>query len=421
MALSYPENTVWYIEARPWSGTKKEPGFAPVKAVSMGSGVVVTFTRTLENGECKIRTYILTCAHVVRSRDKITKERDDLLLEDIICYPPGKGFIGTAEKSRKSGTIDSAYAKPASVSTYSPCKSELGPRLEHLRNDPASDWVLLEIHDPAFRNQLSVNALHKENLLVEQRIQAIGFPGGAVDWKNGSIVEVVTARDFRFRVDSEAGMFNYEGPEEARPGMSGCGIFDEKGTLVGIHRSSTDAVMKRSGIRADAIARQLLEKYQMDFSPGVSSNRRRKDWWSALKRPFFAIVVCGCLVVIPLWVRQIHTSKKVLWEQNWHIINEYHGEWCLNVAPEEGGGCWTNREQFLSILNAFDFVNNKELEKKREQLIVLVRKSNAHPKGDQYHNMSYTEEIKSLESELKRAIRNEAVSYGISIDNDRRD
>ena len=88
------------------------------------------------------------------------------------------------------------------------------------------------------------------------------------------------------------------------------------------------------------------------------------------------------------------------------------------LAPEEGGGCWTNREQFLSILNDLNFSDNQELEKKREHLITLVRKSGANPKGDQYHNMMYTEEIKSLESSLKRAIRKEAASYGVTVNYD---
>ncbi|MCI5212794.1 MAG: hypothetical protein D3910_29280, partial [Candidatus Electrothrix sp. ATG2] len=140
MPLSYPENTVWYIEARPWSGPEDKPGFAPVKAASMGSGVVVTFTRKLANGERQARSYILTCAHVVR-------DRNDCLLEDIICYPPGKGFIRTGEDTRKSGTFEDANVQAASVSKYSPCKGECGPRPEELRDDPASDWVLLEVHD----------------------------------------------------------------------------------------------------------------------------------------------------------------------------------------------------------------------------------------------------------------------------------
>jgi hypothetical protein len=89
-----------------------------------------------------------------------------------------------------------------------------------------------------------------------------------------------------------------------------------------------------------------------------------------------------------------------------------------SAAPEEGGGSWTNREQFLSMLNALDFSSDNELERKQEQLFRLVRESEENPRGDQYYNMRYTMEIRTLEFELKRAIRNKAAFYGISVDND---
>ncbi|MCP4363944.1 MAG: trypsin-like peptidase domain-containing protein [Planctomycetes bacterium] len=378
MALSYPENTIWYIEARPWSGTKEEPGFAPAKAVSMGSGVVITFIKLTSNGERVPRSYMLTCAHVVRNRD-------DLLLEDVICYPPGKGFVGTAENTRRSGE-GVAKARAAVISKYSPCKGERGSRPETMRSDPASDWVLLKIDYPSFRNQPSVQKLRKDDLSADQLFRVIGFPGGAGIWEDGDIVGATIVRDFRLRAHSKPGMIAYEGPEETRPGMSGCGIFDDAGALVGIHRSNTDSVMKRGGIRAKAIARYLKNTYQLDFKSKPKS-----------------------------------VSMKVVWEINWHTINEPRGSMGSSAAPEEGGGSWTNREQFLSMLNALDFSIDKELEKKQEQLVKLVRESEENPRGDQYYNMRYTSEIRTLEFELKRAIRNKAVSYGISVDNDRRD
>ncbi|MCP4702757.1 MAG: trypsin-like peptidase domain-containing protein, partial [Gammaproteobacteria bacterium] len=264
MALSYPENTVWYIEARPWQGPDKDnPGFAPVEPTSRGSGVVITLTKELPNDERKTQTYLLTCAHVVR-------DRKDLLLEDIICYPPGLGFVGTGEKTRKSGEFEKSTVQTASVSKYSPCKGERGPRPDELSNDPASDWVLLEIDDATFRHQPSVKALLREDgLSADATLQVTGFPGGDITWTNGDMVSPATARGFRLRGYSTPGILDYEGSEETHAGMSGCGIFDEKGTLVGIHRSSTDAAMKREGVRAAAIARQLLENYQMEFSSGI--------------------------------------------------------------------------------------------------------------------------------------------------------
>ncbi|RWX42985.1 Trypsin-like peptidase domain-containing protein [Candidatus Electrothrix aarhusensis] len=379
MTLTYPENTVWYIEARPWSGDRNNPGFAPVKAAARGSGVVVTFIRTTTTAEGEeqreVRSYLLTCAHVVR-------DREDLLLEDIICYPPGKGFVGTAENTRRSGE-GVAKARAAVVSKYSPCQGDRGRRPEHLRNDPASDWVLLKVDHPSFRNQPSVEELHENELSEDQLFEVVGFPGGALIWEDGDIVKATVAKDFRPRVHPQPGMIDYEGPEETRPGMSGGGIFDETGVLVGIHRSNTDSVMKKGGIRAEAIAQYLTNAYQLDFKSKPKS-----------------------------------VSMKVVWEINWHTINEPRGSMGSSAAPEEGGGSWTNREQFLSMLNALDFSSDNELERKQEQLDRLVRESEENPRGDQYYNMRYTMEIRTLEFELKRAIRNKAVSYGMSVDND---
>lgn len=258
MSLSYPENTIWYIEARPWSGTEDNSGFVQAAPVTQGSGVVVTFIKVLSTGERAPRSYILTCAHVVR-------DRDDLLLEDIICYPPGKGFVGTADNTRRSGE-GVAKARTAIVSKYSPCKGERGSRPEAVRNESASDWVLLEIDHPSFRNQPSVQELRKDEPSEDQLFQVIGFPGGASTWEDGDIVDATIARDFRLRAHSKPGMIAYEGPEETRSGMSGCGIFDDAGALVGIHRSNTDSVMKRGGIRADVIARHLRSTYQIEFA-----------------------------------------------------------------------------------------------------------------------------------------------------------
>jgi hypothetical protein len=375
MALNYPENTVWYIEARPWSGTEDKPGFVPAKAVSMGSGVVVTFIKVKSTGERVPRSYILTCAHVVRNRD-------DLLLEDIICYPPGKGFVATAENTRRSGE-GVAKARAAVVSEHSPCQGNRDRRPDDLRNDPVSDWVLLKIGHPSFRNQPSVVELRENELSEDQLFEVVGFPGGALIWEDGDIVKATIARDFRPRAHAKSGMIDYEGPEETRRGMSGGGIFDDAGALVGIHRSNTDVVMKRGGIQSEVIVRYLKEMYQLDFKAQKKS-----------------------------------VSMKVVWEINWHTINEPRGSMGSSAAPEEGGGSWTNREQFLSMLNALDFSSDNELERKQEQLFRLVRESEENPRGDQYYNMRYTMEIRTLEFELKRAIRNKAAFYGISVDND---
>ncbi|RWX42984.1 Trypsin-like peptidase domain-containing protein [Candidatus Electrothrix aarhusensis] len=268
MEPDYPENTVWYIEARRWSGTKENPGFVKRDPVTRGSGVVITFSKLLDNGDREPRSYILTCAHVVRNNQ-------DQLLEDIICYPPGKGFVRTAATARQSGTFPEALVRPAKVSQLSPCRGEAGPRPTELKRDAALDWVLLEIDDPSFYHQQSVAKLRTGYPTGGQALQVIGFPFGAglkkdkgssVFWKNGKIVRAAKAKDFRPTEQSNPGLVDYEGPEETRPGMSGGGIFDDTGSLVGIHRSTIDAAMRRGGIRADAVARYLKDRYNLEVA-----------------------------------------------------------------------------------------------------------------------------------------------------------
>lgn len=284
MSLTYPQNVVWYIEARPWSGTKEAPGEAHADPESMGSGVVIW----LGPGErtwgdpltTEPRKYLLTCAHVVRRRS------DDALLEEIVCFPPGFGYVRTEPGSRQCGKFPNSYAKVAKVSELSPCRGILGARAGSLRN-AHDDWVLLDISDPKFQAEECVAnctlSLSPEigNLLV------IGYPGGAgtllekekaqrkgpdepvLFWKSGRPVLPAPPEDFKLHPHAEPGMLEYSGAD-TRPGMSGGGLFDQAGNLVGIHRSYLHAAMSRGAIRASYIMEWLQGSRKLKFLPGLS-------------------------------------------------------------------------------------------------------------------------------------------------------
>ncbi len=306
---------MWYIEARPWNGPKDgQTGFAQVDPVSRGSGVVVTFTKVMPDGERQPRSYILTCAHVVR-------DSSDCLLEDIICYPPGSGYVRTAENSRRCGTFPNAEAQPATVSNHSPCRAAPGPRSNELKKTPASDWVLLEINNPSFYHQQAICAYENEQAPMDAFLTLIGFPFGAGTltekrkaetegrgneypfWKDGRSVKATVAKNFRPADNAEPGMLDYEGPEESRSGMSGGGVFDDSGALVAIHRSNTESTMRRGAIYAESIVRFLRDTHTLEFAPGKSAPVSPYDWRPSLKisAATAGLLAILCLVKIFLW------------------------------------------------------------------------------------------------------------------------
>jgi len=148
MDVPYPKNIVWYIEARPWNGSKAQPGFAPADPSSMGSAVAVQLEHLDQDGNpfqpAKIRQYLLTCGHVVRQAASNADAGWGHLLEEIYCWPPGKGYQRTRPNSRGSGDLDGP--KRASVSSISPCQAALGevPLQDRLaRCHPHPGFILL--------------------------------------------------------------------------------------------------------------------------------------------------------------------------------------------------------------------------------------------------------------------------------------
>jgi hypothetical protein len=127
--IPYPENTVWYIEARPWSRNKDSPGFAQADPESMGSAVVVmleTLDEDFRPRQGTARKYLLTCAHVVR-RVSDNPQDHDALLEEIVCFPPGTGYLRTQPDTRKCGTFTDSEALVARVSPLSRARERWAP------------------------------------------------------------------------------------------------------------------------------------------------------------------------------------------------------------------------------------------------------------------------------------------------------
>jgi hypothetical protein len=261
--MSWADNKkrVWYIEARPWSGTPGAPGYAPYDG-SMGSGVVVELEELDETNRPfespKFKKYLLTCGHVVRQPTNAGTLGWGPLLEEILCWPPDKGYSRTYPNKRRSGEYRSAR-KAAVSAKLSPHGGIIGevPNEERL---PQNDWVLLEIDDPQFQMMPSVQSWGKVEGEVPLKI--VGFPGGAGFlaqkgtghfWEDGDLVESVDPGSFQQKRTPAAGLLILDGPDETRQGMSGGGVFDSSEAFVGLHRSATDASMARGAIAAEQI------------------------------------------------------------------------------------------------------------------------------------------------------------------------
>jgi hypothetical protein len=221
----------------------------------MGSGVLVEIQHRDEPK--RVRRYLLTCAHVVRRKVPGTGDWGGAVYDEILCWRPGQGYSRTYKDRRRCGEHPDIFR--ASLSPLSPCGGRADALPDELRDAP-NDWVLLEIDDPAFQKQ--GRPLRWSEIDENDSVWIVGYPGGAGlskhaastgIWVNGSIVENLATGPFSQERTPSAGMLSLSGVDETRPGMSGGGIFDSSGSLVGLHRAADDMAMQRNAIAATHI------------------------------------------------------------------------------------------------------------------------------------------------------------------------
>lgn len=249
-SASYPSSCVWYIESRRWNNTEGKLGTA-------GSGVVVALERLDHQGRPlsppEIKKYLLTAGHVVR------EHATGPLFDELLCWEPGRGYSRLKQRSKGEAAV--VGASLAKVSTLSPCGAQQSSAPSKLAAD---DWVLLEVEGAAFQAQPPVEQW--ADGVGEVPLMAVGYPGGAglegqQLWVNGYPVAPRDSLDFRYsRSEADPGMYNYEGPEDMAPGMSGGGIFDRTQRLVAIHRSALGMALQRHAVSASHIRSWLFNR-----------------------------------------------------------------------------------------------------------------------------------------------------------------
>src|SRR5262249_27316905 len=154
------ENTIWYVEA-----TSSEPGR------SEGSAVAIRLKR---KGVQEVpRTYLLTCAHVVRGTSKDRKPGFGPVLSQLRVWAPYTGYNDAQAKTAKSVT----KIKP---------NLTLDEVIQAERSNASDDWVVLEIDDPqASTAAPAVREWADSDFAGDFWI--CGYPGGTLSFSQGMV------------------------------------------------------------------------------------------------------------------------------------------------------------------------------------------------------------------------------------------
>jgi hypothetical protein len=217
VALEYPNNTIWYVQS--WTGVKAD--------LSEGSAVAVRLQR---QGEPKAaKTYLLTCAHVVRG--KLGGERV------IRAWPPGKGHN---DKEAKAVEVDPVFME-LPVTTPS----------------AANDWVVLRIEDDdAAVAAPSIKAW--SGAVGSGDFCIYGYPAGDEAFPGSIVTPTRMPGNFPSRSNGD-GVVCLNGVA-TRPGVSGGGVFREDGMrFAGLHRARIDDALQLHAVSASHILNILIE------------------------------------------------------------------------------------------------------------------------------------------------------------------
>jgi hypothetical protein len=89
-------------------------------------------------------------------------------------------------------------------------------------------------------------------------LEIVGYPGGGIGWKTNSLVENLVSQDLASTRQGNPGTIRLDAAGKTGPGMSGGGVFNASGNLVGIHRSQTPVELAYGAVAADYIKAELF-------------------------------------------------------------------------------------------------------------------------------------------------------------------
>jgi S1-C subfamily serine protease len=293
---------VWYIESR----AANDQGAAPGEVIR-GSGVLVRLERLeranaadgghwTEKSPPDLRNYLLTCAHVVRGVLPGNAGWSPVLGE-ILCWKPDAQYQHWLykDRARKTGEVTEIGAHRLNVCS-GPVEAHAIPA-EHATL--WNDWVLLDVGDAAagpFAHAPAVDRWRALDANDDDDLSIVGYPGGSSNWKHNERVTAHHSSGFRVKREDSTGALVLSGSDETRAGMSGGGVFDPNGALIGLHRAATDAAMERHLVPASHI-RRCLEDRGFRPAPAVTADSGSRS----VRRWLIPAAAIAPIVVLAFW------------------------------------------------------------------------------------------------------------------------
>ncbi len=238
MSLGYPEETIWFVRASLTDGTDK----------TEGSAIAVRLQELGQPDTAK--TYLLTCAHVVRGIAADGQAGYGPLLPVIQAWPPNTGFTDNqARRVRIAERIKALAREEVPVAA---------------RFNTADDWVVLEILKREDAEAAPTVRTWVDGAL-SGRYWICGFPGVG-SFSRDIVVPTRTPEPFPIREES-LGSFRLTG-DGTRAGFSGGGVFGTGGEFAGVHRGRNDGTLQLCGVSGSYIKSRFYEKgFQLTHRP----------------------------------------------------------------------------------------------------------------------------------------------------------